>query len=236
VVLSGVGNRAAHNLIHDCPRFGVLYGGNDQTIELNHIRHVDLETADTGATYSGGRDWLSPRGTVIRYNYLHDIFGYGKEHGSWVSPHYAWGIYLDDNSAEVHVVGNIVVGALRGLLHFHCGRDNLVENNIFVDGKLQQIEMNGWPGSGQQPTVAQQGDVLPGGTGYASFCSISANAQGKAALNFSYSSTSSYYTRYRTLHDPGVHAAGQMNMRSIIHRLYCGISCVVPSCSKFVVI
>ena len=144
VALRGVGNRASHNLIHDCPRFGVLHGGNDQVIEYNHIRHVDLETADTGATYSGGRDWLTPRGTVIRYNYLHDIFGYGKEHGEWVSPHYAWGIYLDDNSAEVHVLGNIVVGALRGLLHFHCGRDNLVENNIFVDGKLQQIEMNGW--------------------------------------------------------------------------------------------
>ncbi len=144
VALSGVGNWASHNLIHDCPRFGVLYSGNDQVIEYNHIRHVDLETADTGATYSGGRDWLSPRGTVIRYNYIHDVFGFGKHEGRWRTPHYAWGIYLDDNSAEVHVHGNIVVRALRGLLHFHCARDNLVENNIFVGGMLQQIEMNGW--------------------------------------------------------------------------------------------
>jgi len=144
VTLSGVGNRASHNLIHDCPRFGVLYGGNDQVIEFNHIRHVDLETADTGATYSGGRDWLSPRGTVIRYNYIHDVFGFGKHEGRWTTPHYAWGLYLDDNSAEVHIYGNIVVRALRGLLHFHCGRDNLVENNIFVDGLWQQVEMNGW--------------------------------------------------------------------------------------------
>ena len=144
VVLSGVGNRASHNLIHDCPRFGVLHTGNDQVIEYNHIRHVDLETADTGATYSGGRDWLSPRGTVIRYNYIHDVFGFGKHGGRWTTPHYAWGIYLDDNSAEVHVYGNIIVRALRGLLHFHCARDNLVENNIFVGGMLQQIEMNGW--------------------------------------------------------------------------------------------
>jgi len=144
VVLSGVGGRASRNLIHDCPRFGILYSGNDQIIELNHIRHVDLETADTGATYSGGRDWLSPRGTVIRYNYIHDVFGFGKHDGHWTTPHYAWGIYLDDNSAEVHVHGNIVVRALRGLLHFHCARDNRVENNIFVDGMLQQVEMNGW--------------------------------------------------------------------------------------------
>ena len=144
VELSGVGNRASHNLVHDCPRFGFLFSGNDQVIEYNHVRHVDLETADTGAIYSGGRDWLTPRGSVIRYNFFDDIYGYGMEDGHWVSPHYAWGIYLDDNTAEVHVVGNIVARAMRGLIHFHCARDNLVENNIFVDGTLQQMEMNGW--------------------------------------------------------------------------------------------
>lgn len=146
VALNGVGNRASHNLIHDCPRFGLLYGGNDQLLEFNHVRHVNLETADTGVAYSGGRDWLSPRGTVIRYNYFHDSFGFGKEkEGSpWITPHYAWGIYLDDNSAEVTIYGNIVVRALRGLVHFHCARDTTVENNIFIDGMLQQIEMNGW--------------------------------------------------------------------------------------------
>jgi hypothetical protein len=37
-----------------------------------------------------------------------------------------------------------VVRAYRGLIHLHNGRDNLVENNIFVDGKLQQAEFNGW--------------------------------------------------------------------------------------------
>lgn len=144
VALQGVGNRASHNLIHDCPRFGIVYTGNDHVIEFNHIRHVNLETADTGVTYSGGRDWVSPRGTVIRYNYFHDSLGFGQQDGRWTSPHYAWGIYLDDNSAEVHVYGNIVVRAIRGLIHFHCARDNLVENNIFVDGTLQQLEMNGW--------------------------------------------------------------------------------------------
>jgi hypothetical protein len=58
VSLSGVGNRASHNLIHDCPRFGIGFGGNNLVIEYNHIRHVNLETADTGAIYTGGRDWL----------------------------------------------------------------------------------------------------------------------------------------------------------------------------------
>jgi len=147
VELSGVGNKAAHNLIHDCPRFGISFKGNNQIIEYNHIRHVNLETSDTGAIYTGGRDWLGSRGSVIRYNYFHDILGYGFEDGHWVSPHFAWGIYLDDNTGGVDVVGNIVARTVRGLIHLHNGRDNHIENNIFLDGTLQQIECNGWTGS-----------------------------------------------------------------------------------------
>ena len=144
VSLRGCGNRASHNLIHDGPRWGIGFGGNNLLIEYNHIRHVNLETADTGAVYTGGRDWLGSRGTVIRYNYFHDILGYGQEHGRWISPHYAWGVYLDDNTGGVDVIGNIVGRCVRGLIHLHNGRDNLIENNIFFDGKLQQMECNGW--------------------------------------------------------------------------------------------
>ncbi len=144
VSLRGCGNRASHNLIHDGPRWGIGFSGNNLVIEYNHIRHVDLETADTGAVYTGGRDWLGSRGTVIRYNYFHDILGYGQEDGHWVSPHYAWGIYLDDNTGGVDVIGNVVARCVRGLIHLHNGRDNLIENNVFVDGKLQQMECNGW--------------------------------------------------------------------------------------------
>ena len=144
VSLNGVGNRASHNLIHDCPRFGILFHGNNHIMEYNHIRHVNLETADTGAVYTGGRDWLGSRGSVIRYNYIHDSLGYGFKDGRWVSPHYAWGIYLDDNAGGVDVIGNVVARAIRGLIHLHNGRDNRVENNVFVGGALQQIECSGW--------------------------------------------------------------------------------------------
>ena len=71
---------------------------------------------------------------MIRYNYFHDILGYGQEDGKWVSPHFAWGVYLDDNTGGVDVIGNIVARCSRAGLHLHNGRDNLIENNIFVDG------------------------------------------------------------------------------------------------------
>ncbi len=146
VDMRGVGNRASHNLIHDCPRFGISFNGNHLLIEYNHIRHVNLETSDTGAIYTGGRDWLGSRGSVVRYNYFHDILGYGFENGHWVSPHFAWGVYLDDNTGGVDVIGNIVARTVRGLIHLHNGRDNRIENNIFLDGTLQQIELSGWTG------------------------------------------------------------------------------------------
>jgi len=37
VCLEGVGNRATHNLIHDCPRMGIQFSGNNLVIEYNHV-------------------------------------------------------------------------------------------------------------------------------------------------------------------------------------------------------
>jgi len=144
IQLNGVGNRASHNLIHDGPRFGILFSGNNLVIEYNHIRHTNLETEDTGAVYTGGRDWISSRGTVIRYNYFHDMLGFGKKDGRWVSPYFAWGVYLDDNTGGVDVIGNIVARCSRAGLHLHNGRDNLIENNVFIDNGLYQAEYSGW--------------------------------------------------------------------------------------------
>ncbi|MFO0925513.1 MAG: right-handed parallel beta-helix repeat-containing protein [Gemmataceae bacterium] len=144
VMLNGVGNRATRNLIHDGPRMGIMFSGNNLLIEGNHIRHVNLETEDTGAVYTGGRDWISSRGTVIRHNYFHDILGFGQHDGKWTFPYFAWGVYLDDNAGGVDVIGNIVARCSRAGLHLHNGRDNHIENNVFVDHGLAQVEYGGW--------------------------------------------------------------------------------------------
>ena len=145
ISLNGVGNRASHNLIHDGPRMGIMFSGNNLVLEYNHLRHLNLETEDTGAVYTGGRDWISSRGTVIRYNYFHDMLGYGHDDkGRWISPHFAWGVYLDDNTGGVDVIGNIMVRCSRAGLHLHNGRDNFIANNIIVENGQQQFEYSGW--------------------------------------------------------------------------------------------
>ena len=124
VSLQGVGNRVANNLIHSAPHIGIIFGGNDHTIEYNEIHHVCFESNDAGAIYAG-RNWTM-RGNVIRYNYMHDVTGF--ENRGCV------GVYLDDMFASAEIYGNIfhkvTMAAFIG-----GGRDCTVENNIFVDCK-----------------------------------------------------------------------------------------------------
>ncbi|MCC7493979.1 MAG: right-handed parallel beta-helix repeat-containing protein [Fimbriimonadaceae bacterium] len=141
ITVYGIGNRVSHNLIHDTTRCGIYGGGTDCVVEYNRIRHVNLETEDTGGTYMGA-GW-HVRGMVYRYNFLSDILGYGRTGNRWTSPHFAWGIYLDDDLSGVHVHGNIVARTTLGGSHIHAGRDNLIENNIFVDGANQQMQYSG---------------------------------------------------------------------------------------------
>jgi hypothetical protein len=141
IYLAGIGLRVSHNLIHDTTRCGIFGGGNDCVVEYNHIRHVNLETEDTGGYYVGG-NW-HVRGHIIRYNYIHDVLGYGRTGDTWTSPHFAWGIYLDDDHSGAHVYGNIVARTTLGGAHIHAGRDNLLENNIFIDHTRQQMQYSG---------------------------------------------------------------------------------------------
>ncbi|NSW58348.1 MAG: right-handed parallel beta-helix repeat-containing protein [Armatimonadetes bacterium] len=147
VSVSGVRNWVRHNLIHDTPRIAISYNGNDHVIEYNHLRHMNLETQDSGATYCLGRDWTN-RGHVVRYNYIHDTLGYGRHGGTqWHSPFFTFGIYLDDWSSGQHVYGNIVARSFLAGIDVHSGRDNLIENNIIYDCAQEQMRYQEWPTS-----------------------------------------------------------------------------------------
>ena len=138
IMLSGVGNRVSHNLIHDAPHSAILFGGNDHVIEFNEIHNVCFESHDCGAIYAG-RSWTL-RGHVIRNNYLHHL--YGKLGGP------CNGIYLDDLFSSAAIEGNVFHQVLRPVF-LGGGRDNLVQNNVFVDcPKAMHIDSRalGWCG------------------------------------------------------------------------------------------
>jgi len=122
VNLSGVGNRVANNHIHDAPHMGVAFSGNDHILEFNEVHDICRETGDAGAFYIG-RDWTM-RGNIIRHNFFYDIRGSGQ--GG------AMAVYLDDAASGALIYGNVFCRAGRAAF-IGGGRDNTVENNIFVE-------------------------------------------------------------------------------------------------------
>ncbi|MDX2225890.1 MAG: right-handed parallel beta-helix repeat-containing protein [Verrucomicrobiae bacterium] len=121
VNLYGVGNRAAHNRIHDLPHCGILFHGNDHVIEHNEIYRVALNSADVGAIYFPGS--FAGRGSILRGNFIHHVGQPG---------YLCMGIYMDDLSGGVLIEGNIFYKVKRAV-NIHGGRDIRVLNNYFID-------------------------------------------------------------------------------------------------------
>lgn len=129
LILGGVGNRAAHNLIHDAPHQAVALQGNDHVFEYNLVRNVVTETDDAGALYKGRNP--SCRGNLIRFNLWRDI-GSPMGHGTAA-------VYFDDGDGGDTVFGNVFQrcghpgrGSF-GTVFSHGGHDNRADNNVFID-------------------------------------------------------------------------------------------------------
>jgi hypothetical protein len=134
VLVSGVGQRIAHNWLHDIPSSALRVGGNDHVVEFNEINRVVLESDDQGGVDMWGDPTLF--GNVYRHNYFHHI-------GNWRRPDQSpecgqAGIRLDDAVSGVLIYGNIFFHCASGKLGFggvqiHGGKDNVLDNNVFAD-------------------------------------------------------------------------------------------------------
>ena len=134
VLLNGVGNRIAHNLLRDIPSSALRVEGNDHTIEFNEIARVVRESDDQGGVDMFGNPTY--RGNVYRHNYFHHV-------GNWRNPAQGpdcgqAGIRLDDMISGTLIYGNIFRRCATGRLGFggvqiHGGKDNILDNNLFID-------------------------------------------------------------------------------------------------------
>lgn len=130
--------RVSHNTIHDLHYSGVSYGWNwgfaetahDNVIEWNHIFHIGKRVlSDMGGIYALGRQ----RGSVERYNHIHDITRarYG-----------AFGIYFDSGSSLITVTNNVVHDCEDCNFYLQTlSAANVVENNIFAAAPRTQLQM-----------------------------------------------------------------------------------------------
>lgn len=157
--IAGVGNVVEHCLVHDGPRWGLLFRGNHHRIAFNHVRHVNIETADTAGIYCCDRD-RTMYGTEIRGNMVHDVLGYNRAADGWQSPSYAFGIYLDDWTSGVTVHGNLTYNTVRGGIYLNSGSDNVVTNNCFIGGQGELGYFNRWDSQMEAERVGTYHDGL----------------------------------------------------------------------------
>ncbi|MCD6497797.1 MAG: cadherin-like domain-containing protein [Deltaproteobacteria bacterium] len=123
VRLAGAGNIIAHNLMENAPHTAILFGGNEQVIEYNHIHDVCIWSSDAGAIYTG-RHW-GYRNNVVRYNFIHDVDSSFEGYGTH-------GIYLDDCVSGITVFGNVLYRISGNAIQEGGGRDNTMVNNVIA--------------------------------------------------------------------------------------------------------
>lgn len=147
ISIVGTGNEVTRNLVHDCPRMGILVGGYAHLIERNIVRRTNRETQDSAGIYLAGRDLLAGRGTVVRENLIDDTGGLRRDpDGTWVERQGTSGILLDAHTSGADVIGNVIVKAATAGVWMENGRANRIVDNLLCDsGSAPAVEVMAWP-------------------------------------------------------------------------------------------
>ncbi len=142
----GLGMVIRHNRLYDSTHEMIHVGTNDVVIEYNELFRCVEECSDMGAIYFGRDPTLM--GTVIRYNYFHDM---GNAYGGIGQ----FSVYLDDGNMGAEIYGNLFVraagiesdgGTSQAAVMHHGVQFSHIYNNIFADTSVA-FRFVDWRGS-----------------------------------------------------------------------------------------
>ncbi len=147
-----VGMVIRNNCFHDLEYQAIFVKTNDVVIEYNEFYNCPTQGSDCSAVYFGRSPDIL--GTVIRYNYFHDI-------GNAVEGYGSFSIYMDDGTMGADVYGNLFVrsaglpndfwGNIPASIFLAGSQYSHIHNNIFADAPLaiRFYNKNGGLGSRQ---------------------------------------------------------------------------------------
>ncbi len=128
--MEGVGNHIAFNELYNCPSSVIKVMGNDHIVEYNYIHNAVQESDDQACMDTSSNPTF--RGTIFRYNKFFNNMKTGSEQ----TVNGQGAIRFDECISGMQVYSNIFYRSSNGLfgaVHINTGRDNLIDNNIFVE-------------------------------------------------------------------------------------------------------
>ena len=136
IIARGSNNIIRLNRIDSTGYIPIRFEGNTITIEKNFIDQFTIIKDDGGGIYT----WKDRVDNSINYGrkVLNNIIlnGKGAPQGTNSTDERAHGIYIDDNSQAVEILGNTVANCGENGIYIHNAKDLIIRsNNIYNNGK-----------------------------------------------------------------------------------------------------
>ena len=126
-------NLISYNEVDSCGYAGIRMDGHNSICEFNIVRNTSLKLNDSGAIYCYGSVKNRTKNNIIRKNLI--INSVGNNEATPGNGLAANGIYLDNNSTEILVEKNTIIGVSSGggLTVNDNAPSNILKNNTLIN-------------------------------------------------------------------------------------------------------